>query len=324
MELSNRKDGKYAVIDMGTNTFHLLIAEVTKGELLFLHKEKVGVKLGQGSINQGYISEGAMERGLNCLNSFAQTIITFEVPKKNIVATATSAVRSASNGVQFAELIQENTGITVSIIGGELEARLIYEGVKAAIGIKEEPILIMDIGGGSVEFIIAKGNDILYKNSLEIGGQRLMDRFMESDPISIAAIDALNTYLAEQLTSVFEAINKHQPKTLVGSSGTFDTICEIYWKKENLDFKLDALKQFQLPLSEYYPIASELLTLNKEERLALPGMAALRADMIVVAVCLINFIFKNTGLENLLVSTYALKEGVLMAAIEGKSLNSFQ
>jgi len=311
---------RYAVIDMGTNTFHLLIAEPAPDGFKVLHKEKVGVKLGKGSINQGFLSDDAIVRGLDCLKSFADTAAKFGIAAKDIITTATSAVRSANNGQFFVDQVLAHTEIQVQVIDGSKEAQLIFEGVTAALGKQSAASLIMDIGGGSVEFIIAKDNELLYKESFEIGGQRLMELFMDTDPISEAAIDKIELYLEEKLAPLLTAANTYSPRVLVGSSGTFDTLCEIYWQTKKLDYRLEQLTQFDLPLTCYAEIAAQLVAMNKEQRLAMPGMIPLRADMIVVAICLINFVIRRVATSQLIVSTYALKEGVLLATMAGKSI----
>ena len=106
----------------------------------------------------------------------------------------------------------------------------------------------------------------------------------------------------------------------MGSSGTFDTLCEIYWQTKKLDYRLEQLTQFDLPLTGYAEIAAQLVAMNKEQRLKVPGMIPLRADMIVVAICLINFVIRRVATAQLIVSTYALKEGVLLAIMAGKSI----
>jgi len=319
-ELNNPEKKRYAVIDMGTNTFHLLIAEPNAGGFTVLHKEKVGVKLGKGSINQGYLSESAIARGLDCLKGFAQVASEFGIPAEEIIATATSAVRSAHNGKAFVQEVLAQTHINVQVIGGALEAQLIFEGVMAAVGKQTAPVLVMDIGGGSVEFVIANGPTILYKESYEIGGQRLMDLFMDTDPISEEAIGKIEIYLESKLAPLLKAAEQYSPKVLIGSSGTFDTLCEVYWQTNKLNYRLEELTQFDLPLSGYAEIAHKLVAMNKEQRLEVPGMIPLRADMIVVAICLINFVISKIATSQLIVSTYALKEGVLLASIAGKEL----
>lgn len=299
---------KIAVIDLGTNTFHLLVARVWGKGFEIAFKEKVSVKIGQGGISKGFITEEGISRALNALKGFKTTI-----DKENITevyATATSAIRSAKNGKDLVKLIKEQTGINVRIISGDEEAQLIYFGVKTALDLRSTPSLIIDIGGGSVEFIICNNDQIFWKRSYEIGAQRLVDFFHQQDPICPKEIKKLNAYLQKQLPSLDEAVKKYQPQTLIGSSGSFDTLSEIYRLKIGLEKDISDT-ELPLPIESFEPIFQEVLSKDKDERLQIPGMIAMRADMIVVACCLIHYIIEKFNIPELRVSSFALKEGVL-------------
>ncbi|MDQ4140147.1 MAG: phosphatase, partial [Bacteroidota bacterium] len=175
------KNRRIALIDMGTNTFHLLIAEIKpEGEPETLVKLKESVKLGQDGISLGAIAPDAVERALQTLTNFKVEIDKYDVSE--VRAVATSAVRNAANGAKLTAAILKQTGIEVEVISGDREAELIYYGVKLALEIGSERSLIIDIGGGSVEFIICDGDTIFWKQSFEIGAQRLMDKFFINDP----------------------------------------------------------------------------------------------------------------------------------------------
>ncbi|HXA00411.1 MAG TPA: hypothetical protein VNW99_00380, partial [Cytophagaceae bacterium] len=170
---------KIAVLDLGTNTFNLLIAEKSEDGMHTIHKEKTGVKLGKEGITKGFISAEAYERAINTVSHYKEVIDQYGVSK--IVAVATSAFRNARNGYQLVKDIKEKTDIDVQTIAGEKEAELIYYGVKAAMDLGKSTSLLLDIGGGSVEFVICNNDKIFWKGSYEIGGQRLIDKFQNSD-----------------------------------------------------------------------------------------------------------------------------------------------
>ncbi|MEQ8546484.1 MAG: exopolyphosphatase [Cyclobacteriaceae bacterium] len=310
---------KVAVIDMGTNTFHLLIVETMEGEFTVIHKERVAVKVGEKGINKGMITEEASLRAINTMRGFKEMIDAFGI--KKVFATATSAIRSASNGKQLVSDIKAETGIETRIITGLQEAEYIYYGVTKALKIGAQPGLIMDIGGGSIEFIIGTDDQLLWKQSFEIGGQRLMELFHKNDPIQAPEIDALNKYLQNSLQELFNACNQYKPKTLIGSSGTFDTLSDIY--REASSIKLEG-EQAELPLTmeAFQRIHEDILRKNRKERLAIPGMIPLRVDMIVVASVLIQFIFNTCQLNQIRVSAYALKEGVLLNTVHSLNADS--
>ncbi|PSR54429.1 phosphatase [Adhaeribacter arboris] len=304
------KNRRLALIDMGTNTFHLLIAEInSNGEPEPLVKLKESVKLGQDGISRGAIAPDAVERALQTLTNFKTEIEKYEVSE--VRAVATSAVRNAANGIKLITAIQEQTGIEVEVISGDREAELIYYGVKSALEIGSERSLIIDIGGGSVECIICDGDTIFWKQSFEIGAQRLMDRFFITDPISAADMEAEMEFLEKELEPLTEAIAQYKPCALIGSSGTFDTLCDIDVRRKGLDRTCDPCTESDLALSDFYEIYDDILKKTRSERLAIPGMMEMRVDMIVVACILIDHVLENYELNKIRVSSYALKEGLL-------------
>ncbi|MEM8893785.1 MAG: exopolyphosphatase [Bacteroidota bacterium] len=303
---------RIAVIDMGTNTFHLLVAKVDNGQFETIYREKSAVKIGAKGINDGLITEAAQTRALKTLRRFKQ--ITEVENVDQVFATATSAIRNANNGADLVAKIKEETGISTRIISGEEEAKLIYYGVEHALDLGDETSLIMDIGGGSIEFIIGNENEIKWKHSFEIGGQRMIERFHKHDPIRTEEKEAVEAYLDEHLTLLFEKVTQYQPTALIGSSGTFDTLSDIYRVKEGLEKSPEAT-EFPLTLSGFNEIFADILVKTREERLAMPGMIELRVEMIVVASILIDFILTRSQIKKIRVSAYALKEGVLLNTI---------
>ncbi len=303
---------RIAVIDMGTNTFHLLVADVRDGQFETVYREKSAVKIGAKGINEGLIIPEALERALTAVRRFKQ--ITDLEKVDQIFATATSAIRNASNGQELVDKIKRETGIKVRIISGEEEAQLIYYGVSHALKLGDETSLIMDIGGGSIEFIIGNASEIKWKHSFEIGGQRMIDQFHKHDPIQLSEIEDVEAYLGAHLNLLFEKVTAYQPTTLIGSSGTFDTLSDIHRIVLGLEKSPDAT-EFPLTVKGFQEILRDILAKTREERLAIPGMIELRVDMIVVACILIDFVLQKSNIKNIRVSAYALKEGVLLNTI---------
>ncbi len=304
---------KIAVIDLGTNTFHVLLASVTEDKADIFFKERVAVMIGKGGIRKGRINEDAKERALETLKHFRAIL-----DKENITeihATATSAFRNAKNGQELITQIKNEAGIDIKVISGDQEAEYIYHGVKEALDLGTGNVVIMDIGGGSVEFIIGNHQQIHWKHSFEIGAQRLLDMFEPSDPILPKEIEQLNTYFEEQLQPLAKAIAKYNPTVLVGSSGTFDTLSDIF-QHSNGKICPSGATEYPLTYDGYFDIAREIMSKNRQERMKIPGMIEMRVDMIVVACALLNFIFTQFQLHNIRVSAYALKEGVLYHTIQ--------
>lgn len=308
------KSRRLAVIDLGTNTFHLLIAEVSsRGKYKITFKEKVPVMIGKNGINHGLITEDAQQRAINTLKGFRNILDKEKVDQ--IYATATSAFRNAKNGRKLADKIKEETGIEVQIITGEQEAVYIFFGVNEALHLAEENALIIDIGGGSVEFIICNSQALLWKQSFEVGAQRLLDQFHITDPISQENVQALLQFFDQRLKDLNIACQQYQPKTLIGASGTFDTLSDIYAHKENISLRED---ETELPLTydRFLEIHNEIISKNRKERLKIPGMVEMRVDMIVVASWLIYYVLHHYQITHIRVSAYALKEGLLRNIID--------
>ncbi|AHM60164.1 Ppx/GppA phosphatase [Flammeovirgaceae bacterium 311] len=290
-----------------------MIARIRGQKTELLHREKVAVKIGEGGINARIIIDEAQARAISALKHFSKIIEEHGI--KEVYATATSAIRNASNSDVITQKIFQETGIQVKVISGEEEAELIYFGVRRAMELGSDKSLIMDIGGGSVEFIIADAGQAYYRQSFEIGAQRLLDLFHHHDPMLPAEVDRLNTYLHDRLKPLGKAVKDFQPTTLVGSSGSFDTLSEIYCQENGIERDLVAT-EFPLTLEACAVIHEDLLVKDKGERLLIPGMIPLRVDMIVVASCLIQYVVKHYNLQNIRVSAYALKEGVLGQVID--------
>ena len=302
---------KKAIIDLGTNTFQLLIIEQDGKSFKTIHQESYAAKIGMGGISSGIITEEGIQRGIKGLKYFQQVFDKEDVTNENVLATATSAVRNAKNGDEFCQRVLAETGIKINVISGDEEAALIYEGVKLGMDIGLEPCMIMDIGGGSVEFIICDKNRIMYQQSFEIGGQRLMDKFMNTDPISPRSVGSLRDYLEEQLLPLTNAVHQYAPVCVIGSAGSFETLIDMFYMKNYGKLPPSEQISFDLPIAEFYDSFLKLVSNNHDKRMALAGMKELRVDMIVVGVCLIDFVLKRFGIQQIKVSNYALKEGVL-------------
>lgn len=310
---------KIAVIDMGTNTFHLLLAQVTGESYATLHKTREVVRIGEQGLRDGWISLDAQTRTLNTLIKFKQLIEQEGVDK--IYATATSAIRNAANGMDLIRMIKETTDIDVRIISGQEEATLIFGGVRKAVDLSKGSFLIMDIGGGSIEFIISKHGDVMWMESFEIGGQRLIDGFHDNDPITFDEIQNLEAFFEKSLKSLHDACEVFKPNCLVGASGTFDTLSDIYQKAHNLT---NTSEDLPLDLDYYHQLHADLITLNREQRLAIPGMIEMRVDMIVVASVLISYVIRRYDLTDFKGSAFALKEGVLYDILDNLNSEKFK
>jgi len=300
---------RVSIMDLGTNTFHLLVSEGS----LAVYEERRPVRIGMGGINNNMITEQGIGRAVACLKDYKEK--SDLLGSAGIYAIGTSAFRSALNAAQVVETIRSETGIEVKIISGEMEAELIYDGIRSGLGSLEEVSMMVDIGGGSVEFIIADKSGIIRRISLETGGQRLMELFQKNDPILSEEIIAVENHLEKNLIEVLKAIELYRPEILIGSSGSFDTLSEIWCRRNKIIYEPGP--ETPLTVEGFYAISGELLNLDRSGRMAIPGMIELRVDMIVVGCILIRFLLQKTNIKRLRVSGYSLKEGVRWRVMSG-------
>ncbi|MCB8994521.1 MAG: phosphatase [Bacteroidales bacterium] len=306
----NNEINRVAILDFGTNTFNLLIAEISdENKLHVLHTAKEAVKLGEGGITKKIITEQAFERGLTAIERHLERVREYNVHK--IYAFATSAIRDASNGKDFIHAVQQKFEIYVLIIPGEREAEMIYRGVRLSFEMDSQPVLILDIGGGSNEFIIANKKEILWKHSFNLGMARLLETFNPSDPISKDEIQELESYLKTELKELFEAAKKFKPKVLVGASGSFETISALIQHRYSGKYKKDDKASREISYEDYQSIHNLLLPSSIEERRKMQGMEPVRVEMIVLASIFINISLSECGIQKIIQSDYALKEGVI-------------
>jgi exopolyphosphatase/guanosine-5'-triphosphate,3'-diphosphate pyrophosphatase len=293
---------RHAVIDLGTNTFHLLIAEAT-GSAGFreLYRERRFVKLAEAGIER--IGPAPFARGIDTLRAYAAKIAEYEVTTVRAVGTA--ALRTAENGADFVREAEATAGIRIELIPGREEARLISLGVLQAIPPTEARFLIMDIGGGSVEFILAGPGGVVWAESFPVGVAVLYRRFHRSEPITAAEIAELRAFLTAQLAPLAGQLATAPTHQLVGAAGTFDVIADLLGDgrptPNSTRIRLERFRELYVPL----------LRATREERLATPGIPPERADMIVVALILVEHILELMAARELLVSRYSMKEGIM-------------
>jgi exopolyphosphatase/guanosine-5'-triphosphate,3'-diphosphate pyrophosphatase len=287
----------------------MLIAEVMHNELVEHFKLQIPVKLGNGGINDGVIIPDAFDRGVKALQLFKTHLDQF--PVSSIEAFATSAIRNAQNGAEFISKVKVETGIFIHAIPGETEAEYIFEGVKHSYPMADETVMVMDIGGGSVEFILGNVHRIFWKQSFEIGASRLLQKFHHTNPISQAEIHALEAYLSDTLKPLADAFATYPAEILVGSAGSFETLRDVI---------LQDLNGTVIPLSEnackikhhdFAGFCRMMTQLKHEEIKALKGMTDFRTEMITVASILMRYMVDNFGFKKIIASDYSLKEGMI-------------
>jgi exopolyphosphatase/guanosine-5'-triphosphate,3'-diphosphate pyrophosphatase len=308
---------RVAVIDLGTNTCNLLIAEMNALGYKILHQSKQLVKLGDDKIRDNEISRAATSRVLESFQVHQKIINDYHAEKVRVVAT--SAVRTAENKIEFLEQISENPGWLVRLISGEKEAEMIFEGVLLAFNEFKDPALILDIGGGSNELILAHDKKMLWKESQPTGMARVINRFKISDPIQPNEIEQLQNYFFESHQCAFENCKTENVKTLVGCSGAFDTIADMI---DNVNPGEKTRKTQEISIHDFNEVHDKLIRSTRQQRLLMKGMDMVRVDLIVPAVILIEHLISEIGITSIVQTDFALREGVLFEMMNRSKIKS--
>lgn len=302
---------RIAILDLGTNTFHLLISEVVGDKFRHIYKSKTAVKLGEGAIHRDQIAPKPFQRGINTLIQYKLVIDEYKPDK--VFAFATAAVRSAVNGEMFVRKAKEKSKIKIEVISGAREAELICYGVRQCIDLKGKPSLIMDIGGGSTEFIIADDKKIFWKKSFNIGAARLLEMFKPSNPITKEEMDEIYQFLSNSLLPLAAALKKYPVSKLVGSSGSFDTFAEMAGYRFHNRNVIKGINSYKFNLDEFFQLYQVIVNSTSADRMRMKGLIRMRVDMIVIAAICAEYILRTYKINEMHLSKYALKEGALWA-----------
>ena len=293
-----------AVIDLGTNTFNLLIAEVGPGGLKVIYHDKKPVLLGMGGINEGQIANDALKRARETLILFQEKCIELRVVE--LFAIGTSALRGASNRHALLDFALNQLGMYIRVITGQDEARYIYQGVRISHPF-EHTGLIMDIGGGSTEFIRADKQGLQWGESFEIGVSRLYQAMGQPDEFTPEHMEHIRNYLD---THCGAAIAEFRADELIGSSGTFETLYDIMSQE---DFP-DVDHSLELDIEQLKNVLTWSMRSTLQERMDNPWIVPIRKKMLPVSAMKVLWALEKSGAKRIFVSPYSLKEGVLVEA----------
>ena len=302
---------KIGVIDLGTNTFNLLVAEKNPDTVFKkIFSKRIPVMLGERTMQSNLICESAFERGLNAMKEFSAILKDTQVSE--IRAIATSALRTSHNASEFVAKVHQLTGIEIKVISGEEEAELIFRGNSAAANLTNDLSLIMDIGGGSTEFIVGSDKGIVWKKSFLLGAARLLDKFKPEDPISADTISKMEIYFDAELIELFEVLKINSVRELIGSSGAFDSFVEMIDADFN-SMKFDeSCAVYEYDLIQFRVLSERVIKSTLSDRLTMRGLIPMRVEMIVLSVIFTNYILKKTGIKKLRSTTWSLKEGAVL------------
>jgi len=301
---------RIAVIDLGTNTCNLLIAEFDEKNYRILFQEKEVVKLGKDRINKNELSQDALDRTITAFRKHQERILNFGT--REVVIIGTSAMREASNREWFCKEVHSKTGLEISIISGQREAELIFKGVRLAFEQIENHSLILDIGGGSNEFILTENGNTVWQQSFPLGMARIIEKFPPSNPVSDYEIDQIWDYYVSNLENLWEGMKGKQISCLIGCSGAFDTIVDLI---DQSDPRSKVRISQEIKISDFDEIYRRLIKSTAEERMLMNGMESIRVEMIVPSVIFIKMVLIRLNIDKIYQTDFALREGVLYEKI---------
>jgi len=305
---------KIGNIDIGTNSMRLLIAEYKDGKIINRKKYVNTTRIGQGVDSQGYITDEAIERNINALIEFSK--ICKEEECKEIYCMGTSALRDSKNKELFIKLAKEKANINVDIISGEKESNLGFMGVLQGLE-NQEDILVIDIGGGSTEFIIGNKNGIRFAKSENVGALRMTEKFLKQDPINETEFKNMSDFIYEEIKDTLKYIEKDGVQKIVGIGGTITSLSAINQKMES--YSMDKIHNSKVTLSEIELILQNLKKMTLNDKKNLKGLQTKRADIITAGVEILYTIMKNIEINEIIVSEYDNLEGLMCQNIKNMS-----
>lgn len=300
-------DIRLAAIDVGSNSLHMVIAQIdADGGATNLWRMKEMVGLGRNSFPLHFLSQEAMDRALLTLKRF-QSMATRRGCEK-IVAVATSAVREAENGGDFIERARREVGLNVRVVSAREEARLIHLGVRHGMDFGGRSHLILDIGGGSAEFIVTDGTQPLMLESRKLGSARMTARFIKSDPAKSRQVEALLAHCDAELADVWEQVKKIGIQGAVGTSGTMENLAMMCRQgKRPEDGQLIEIERGDLD-----ELVEGLLASDAGKRVAIKGLDEKRQDQILAGALLVQLVMRRLELKSFTLCRTALREGILL------------
>ena len=306
---------RIAAIDLGTNSFHAVLVDIyPDGSFRTIDKLKEMVILAEKGMDN-HLSDSAMGRGLEALKRIKLLCDNQEV--EQILAYATSAIREADNGGDFIQRMIDEVGIKARAISGKMEAELIATAVRHSIALDEEMVLMVDIGGGSVEFILGNGDQYHYLTSLKLGVARMAARFINNDPVTKKEIKALRSHFRKELSDLKEMLRKYPVKTMIGSSGTMENIGAMIAARNSLSANR-SLNELVFDGKEFNSFYEDFIKLNEKQRGKEKELEEKRIALINPGMVLVKFLIDEFEIERIKLSEAALRDGMILNYINSQ------
>lgn len=304
---------RIGALDLGSNSFHLLVADVhPDGTFESIAREKDMLRLGDEVARDGRISDPTISRIVESTRHLKK--LADASGATEVIAKATSAIRSAANGSDVVDQIEAATDINVEVINGQEEARLIFGAIRASVVIDPAPALCIDLGGGSVELMVGDANRLLWVTSLNLGVGRLTERFVHSDPPSKGERHALEAYLRGSLEAVAEEVALLSPQMVVGSSGTLSDLAAMVVAFQTGD-EPRSRNQLTVTRDDFLAVHERIVRAKVSDRRRMPGLEDKRAELIVAGSTFLAVAMDVFGFKQITISEWALREGIILDAV---------
>ena len=313
-EFKMKTNNRIAAIDIGTNSFHLVIVDVQPdGSFKLLDKQREVIRLGSHKGEDlSLISEGEIEKAIDILKNYKMLAEHYGA---SIRAVATSAVREADNKDKFVKAIKEKTNIDIEVVDGRTEAKLIFYGIMNAIDVSDKNVLCIDIGGGSSEFIYAEKGNPLITESVKIGAVRLSKKFFPEFILKKEAVEACHSYVEAQISYIKYLIERKRIEQVIGASGTIVAAAILVQELFNKP-KRKSINKLSFTAEELNFVYKEVIgRKTPAERVSLPGMELKRADIIPAGLIILKTVFDVFEIKHITLSEYALREGIIYDTI---------
>jgi exopolyphosphatase/guanosine-5'-triphosphate,3'-diphosphate pyrophosphatase len=304
-----------AAIDLGSQTFRLAVVRILDNRPQVLASELKNVRLGQGLAANGRLTENAIKRGIETLRDFRKCLDKFRASDVRVCGTA--ALRNAANAGEFLDLA-EAEGFNVKILSGNEEAFMSAKGVHNTLPDINDPFLVVDVGGGSSEIVLATNSNILFNWSLNIGAVNLTEEFIETDPPLPEELEKLRFHIRQKLSELSAKFSQ-SPKVLVGVGGTATTLVAMALGMEKYDPR--RIRGYTLGPQELDKLWNLLMGMKIQARMGISGLESRRADIILAGIAIFREILHITKFKELTISDGGLLLGLLTSLIEKESDN---
>ena len=307
-------------LDLGSNSFHLVVARaLSEKSFEVLLKEKSMIRLGDVVSKLGYIDEAHAKAVVDAIRSFRA--LAESLGASELVALATSAFRDAENSSEIVDLIEDETGVSVSVISGAREAELIFKAVSSSVSFHDQVVMCADLGGGSLELVVGTQNELLWSQSFNLGVGRLTARFLsDTNHLGVKEVQKMRRHVRQVLAPVRAQAERYSPVELIGSSGSLLNLVRIGVLAEHPDLDpgaLGDLNQATVKRSTLRSTGKAILKSDTATRLSIRGLDPKRVDIIPAAAIVLDELLQIFGFKAITVSEWALREGIILSELEG-------